>query len=352
MCRRKLSCSPRRRATICAMAIGSPMTTPSGMRRRRPMQRRSCANCRKGSTPIWAKAARACLAASVSGSRLRVRCSARRRILLLDEATSALDAESERLVQDALDHLMQDRTTIVIAHRLATVRSADRIIVMDQGRIVEEGDHVQLSAAGGPLCASRQPAIRRLVLFQKLARIRSIMANGSGSRGGRAAHLAAETLQPEIQVFACRDQHLSFSWKAPDLKTVARGRVAKFAAFALCIMFAKVRLRARRLLVQQPCNAVHQPRRYLSATRRKKRPKFRRCQIARKLIAVESMTAPRRPEASPRYKASQAASGLIRDAKSACWTYGRYVSALLAQIGHIPVDFLLLCRDGTPAGKS
>uniref|UniRef100_UPI00359427D2 ATP-binding cassette domain-containing protein n=1 Tax=Sphingorhabdus lacus TaxID=392610 RepID=UPI00359427D2 len=70
-------------------------------------------------------------------------------LLLLDEATSALDAESERLVQDALDHLMKDRTTIVIAHRLATVRSADRIIVMDQGRIVEEGDHAKLSAAGG-----------------------------------------------------------------------------------------------------------------------------------------------------------------------------------------------------------
>jgi ATP-binding cassette subfamily B protein len=70
-------------------------------------------------------------------------------LLLLDEATSALDAESEKLVQDALDHLMQDRTTIVIAHRLATVRSADRIIVMDQGRIVEEGDHIKLSAAGG-----------------------------------------------------------------------------------------------------------------------------------------------------------------------------------------------------------
>ena len=70
-------------------------------------------------------------------------------ILLLDEATSALDAESERLVQDALEHLMEGRTTIVIAHRLATVRKADRIIVMDEGRIVEEGTHDALSKAGG-----------------------------------------------------------------------------------------------------------------------------------------------------------------------------------------------------------
>jgi len=70
-------------------------------------------------------------------------------LLLLDEATSALDAESERLVQDALDRLMEHRTTIVIAHRLATVRAADRIVVMDQGRIVEEGTHRTLSARGG-----------------------------------------------------------------------------------------------------------------------------------------------------------------------------------------------------------
>jgi ATP-binding cassette subfamily B protein len=70
-------------------------------------------------------------------------------LLLLDEATSALDAESERLVQDALDRLMTDRTTIVIAHRLATVRAADRIVVMDAGRIVEEGTHATLSAKGG-----------------------------------------------------------------------------------------------------------------------------------------------------------------------------------------------------------
>jgi ATP-binding cassette subfamily B protein len=70
-------------------------------------------------------------------------------ILLLDEATSALDAESERLVQEALDRLMASRTTLVIAHRLATVRQADRIVVLDKGRIVEQGTHEQLSAAGG-----------------------------------------------------------------------------------------------------------------------------------------------------------------------------------------------------------
>ena len=70
-------------------------------------------------------------------------------ILLLDEATSALDAESERLVQDALDRLMHSRTTLVIAHRLATVRQADRIIVMNEGRIVEQGTHTTLTAQGG-----------------------------------------------------------------------------------------------------------------------------------------------------------------------------------------------------------
>jgi ATP-binding cassette, subfamily B, bacterial len=70
-------------------------------------------------------------------------------VLLLDEATSALDAESEMLVQRALEHLMRGRTTLVVAHRLATVLKADRILVLDQGRIVEEGTHASLVAHGG-----------------------------------------------------------------------------------------------------------------------------------------------------------------------------------------------------------
>ena len=71
-------------------------------------------------------------------------------VLILDEATSALDSESERAVQHALEHLMQDRTTLVIAHRLSTVQHADRIIVMDGGRIIETGNHTALMLNDGP----------------------------------------------------------------------------------------------------------------------------------------------------------------------------------------------------------
>jgi subfamily B ATP-binding cassette protein MsbA len=70
-------------------------------------------------------------------------------VLILDEATSALDSQSERAVQAALDRLMHGRTTLVIAHRLSTIEHADRVVAMDHGRIVEQGTHAELLAAGG-----------------------------------------------------------------------------------------------------------------------------------------------------------------------------------------------------------
>ena len=81
-------------------------------------------------------------------------------ILILDEATSALDSESEQAVQQALDALMRGRTTIVIAHRLSTIRHADRIVVLDHGRIVQQGTHDQLMSSDG--------LYRTLVTLQQL----------------------------------------------------------------------------------------------------------------------------------------------------------------------------------------
>merc|ERR1712096_579198 len=84
------------------------------------------------------------------------------RVLLLDEATSALDAESEHLVQQAIDRASEGRTTLVIAHRLSTVQRADMIVVFDKGRIVETGRHVELLAREhAPGTASYRALVRR-----------------------------------------------------------------------------------------------------------------------------------------------------------------------------------------------
>ena len=100
-------------------------------------------------------------------------------ILLLDEATSALDAASEKLVQEALEHLMQDRTTLVIAHRLATVKKADRIIVMTEGRIMEEGRHADLLQRDG--------------LYARLAELQFVdAARGTKPQGQRQEAVGGE----------------------------------------------------------------------------------------------------------------------------------------------------------------
>ncbi len=98
-------------------------------------------------------------------------------LLLLDEATSSLDAESERVVQQALDHLMAGRSTLIIAHRLATVLKADRILVIDQGRLIESGTHAELVAADG--------------LYARLAMLQfgeaAALGNGAVEEGTRAS---------------------------------------------------------------------------------------------------------------------------------------------------------------------
>jgi subfamily B ATP-binding cassette protein MsbA len=109
-------------------------------------------------------------------------------ILLLDEATSALDAQSEKVVQQALDRLSQGRTTIVIAHRLSTIRGADKIVVMDRGQIMDEGKHEELLARGG--------------IYADLYRLQfedgKIISDGRNSRALRALEKGLKPAEPNL----------------------------------------------------------------------------------------------------------------------------------------------------------
>lgn len=105
--------------------------------------------CPVALTPWWASAALSSRAASVSAWLSPGAILTDAPILVLDEATSALDSESEALVQEALENLMRGRTSIVVAHRLSTVAALDRIVVLADGEIVEDGTHAQLVEAGG-----------------------------------------------------------------------------------------------------------------------------------------------------------------------------------------------------------
>ena len=107
-------------------------------------------------------------------------------ILILDEATSALDIHTEREIQAALDRVSADRTTLVIAHRLSTVVHADEIIVLDDGRIVERGNHDRLLALDGPLRLDVEPPARRRGGGRNPPRGRGRRGRGTGPRPARA----------------------------------------------------------------------------------------------------------------------------------------------------------------------
>ena len=146
---RRPTCSTTRSPRTCATPAPRRPTTTSSARCARPTSRTSSPACPKASRPSSATAATGCPAASASAWPSPGCCSRRPDVVVLDEATAHLDSESEAAVQAALDEALSGRTSIVIAHRLSTVRQADSIVVVEQGRVVDQGTHAELLARGG-----------------------------------------------------------------------------------------------------------------------------------------------------------------------------------------------------------
>ena len=113
------------------------------------------------------------------------------RILILDEATSSLDSESENLITEALQRVMEGRTCLIIAHRLSTVIGADRILVLKEGRLVEQGPHEQLLAAGG---------YYRYLFEQQFGPLQELMAKAEMPNGGGEAEAGVYKSNPAYSI--------------------------------------------------------------------------------------------------------------------------------------------------------